>query len=300
LSYSYWRDVAATIPLPNPNTIGQNGTYFIKGTDRIGCYDVKGVNVLIASSPTLEIKDAASCGQVNITTPAVRSSVAPNAEFTYWKDADATTPLNTPTAITESGTYYIKCTNTSGCFTIKPVQVTISPSPSFIITNPPAVKYPGTVNIITAVSGGTSLSYSYWQDSAATKRVTNPATIEKDGTYYIKAVNSIGCSIIKPVTVTIIPPPEPGIIAPNAFSPNNDGVNDLFKPEVVGVVTTNYVTIFNRYGQQVFATKSLTNYWDGTADGKPLPLGTYYWVFEGHDTYRNKKVTKSGSVTIIK
>lgn len=86
---------------------------------------------------------------------------------------------------------------------------------------------------------------------------------------------------------------------PNAFSPNNDGINDLFRIQVIGYFRLNYLKIFNRFGQQVYEGRDLTLPWDGKRNGSDLPVGTYYWVIEGIDMH-NKLVKRAGSITLIR
>ena len=58
--------------------------------------------------------------------------------------------------------------------------------------------------------------------------------------------------------------------------------------------------IYNRWGTLVFETIDKTLGWDGTYKGQTLPIGTYYWVFEGMDKYKEVKMVSSGAVTILK
>ena len=89
------------------------------------------------------------------------------------------------------------------------------------------------------------------------------------------------------------------LTVPNAFSPNNDGVNDVFKLNVSGYFRLNHLKIFNRYGQIVYESSDSNHGWDGKKNGRPLPLGTYYWVLEGIDV-NGKTLRRTGSVTIIR
>lgn len=84
------------------------------------------------------------------------------------------------------------------------------------------------------------------------------------------------------------------IVALNSFSPNGDGVNDYWKVSSVGVM--DLVKVFNRNGSVVYSAIGYENPWDGTSNGKPMPIGIYYYLIitEGG----NKKI--SGSVAIIK
>lgn len=86
---------------------------------------------------------------------------------------------------------------------------------------------------------------------------------------------------------------------PNAFTPNGDGINDVFRIRVTGYFLMDELKIFNRWGQLVFETKQVNKDWDGTLRGKPLPVGTYYWVVEGLDVH-GEKLRRAGSVTLLR
>ena len=145
---------------------------------------------------------------VDLTATSVTSGSTAGLTFTYFTDASGTIPLATAAAVTTSGTYYIKGTTGAGCASIKPVTVTINPSPTLIITNPAAVCTPATVNLsAAAVTAGSTLdlTYSYWTNASATTALPNFSTVGTSGTYYIKGtVPGTGCFDIKPVTVTEI------------------------------------------------------------------------------------------------
>jgi gliding motility-associated-like protein/uncharacterized repeat protein (TIGR01451 family) len=65
------------------------------------------------------------------------------------------------------------------------------------------------------------------------------------------------------------------------FSPNNDGINDVFTIEGVTLYPDNSLTIYNRWGTEVYEKKNYQNTWNGTwADARPLPDGTYFYVFD--------------------
>jgi hypothetical protein len=217
LTLTYWTDAAATIPYPTP-TAATAGTYYIKGTTAAGCFDIKPVVVSVLPAPTLVINNPAPVctpNTVDLTAAAITAGSTPGLTFTYWTDAAATIPYPTPTTAT-AGTYYIKGTLAGGCFDIKPVIVTVNPSPTVVITNPAPVCTPNTVNLtLASVTAGSTpgLTFTYWTDAAATIPYPTP-TAATAGTYYIKGTNTSGCFDIKPVVVTVNPAPTVTITNP--------------------------------------------------------------------------------------
>ncbi|MBC6369223.1 PKD domain-containing protein [Algoriphagus sp. AK58] len=145
-----------------------------------------------------------SPGTVDLTLPAVTNGSSSGLTFTYWTDNLATQPLANPSAVSISGTYYIKGVNPiTGCQLIRPVVVTINPLPDFSVIPPAAVCSPNTINLTTTHTAAQGATFSYWLDSEATQPVPNPLAVASSGTYYIKATSSSGCFVVKSVTVSI-------------------------------------------------------------------------------------------------
>ena len=86
---------------------------------------------------------------------------------------------------------------------------------------------------------------------------------------------------------------------PNAFTPDNDGLNDEFK--AIGPtdnLTSFSLTIFNRWGQMVFETKDVMHGWDGMIKGAGAPAGTY--VFRIEYSISNRDFDTSGTVVLVR
>lgn len=102
-----------------------------------------------------------------------------------------------------------------------------------------------------------------------------------------------GCSAKATVKVVVLK----DIFIPNVFSPNGDAKNDEWVIRNIADYTGTKIQIFNRYGQKVFQHGNFIAPWDGTFNGKPLPVGTYYYMLD----LANKSKTKyKGSVTILR
>jgi gliding motility-associated-like protein len=87
---------------------------------------------------------------------------------------------------------------------------------------------------------------------------------------------------------------KPGV--PNTFSPNGDGIHDRWEIKYLDTYPGATVEIYNRYGQLVFKSTGYTKSWDGTYNGKPVPVGTYYYIVNP----KNGRKQMSGYVDIIR
>jgi gliding motility-associated-like protein len=100
--------------------------------------------------------------------------------------------------------------------------------------------------------------------------------------------------------------PQCKLITPNAFTPNDDGVNDFFRLSLSGTceAATYSLRIYDRWGRQVFESMDATTEWDGTYDGQQLKEGVYLWQatvkWAGDVSPENKIETKKGTLVLIR
>ena len=89
---------------------------------------------------------------------------------------------------------------------------------------------------------------------------------------------------------------------PNAFSPGEDGVNDLFKPVIDGIDPERYhFDIFDRWGQPLFSTRDPNAAWDGRSpSGEDIPQGVYVWRLHLKDSYTGIRYERTGHVTLLR
>lgn len=232
-------------------------------------------------------------GEVDITRSLITQGSSADLRFTYFIDSNLVEFAGLADVINVSGTYYIRAANTAGCIDMRPIIVQVDTIPVFSVTNPPPVSYPQTANITDTSRIKTTepdLSFSYWKDPAATTGLINPQAVQYAGRYYIKATTKYGCSAVEPVDVKVyIGQP------PNAFSPNGDGINDLWDLPSLSPYPQCVVDIYDRSGHLIFHSVGYSKPWDGKFNGKLLPMATYYYIIKGTDNLQ----PISGSVTII-
>ena len=125
----------------------------------------------------------------------------------------------------------------------------------------------------------------------------NPTFLfENPGTYPVALVvkNKWGCAdtVVKTITIN----EDFAIYLPNTFTPNDDGINDVFAPKGLGVVKYT-MTIYDRWGEKLFSTNDFTKGWDGTYKGVNCKNDVYVYKMSYYNN-QDKKIDKTGHVTI--
>lgn len=210
--------------------------------------------------------------------------------------------LNTPTrsqtlaAPLATTDYIVVVTDTLGC--PKPVNDTVT-----IAVIPPVPAFAGNDTIIIYgqpfqlnASGGTRYQWSP-AEGLSNSGIANPVTtVNRDITYRVEVSTTEGCVGYDDIYVRFIEGPE--IYVPTGFTPNGDGVNDIFRPLPVGITLESF-RIYNRWGQQIFSTSAYLKGWDGRRGNAPADVGTYIWMVTGKDI-NGKQVERKGTVTLLR
>jgi gliding motility-associated-like protein len=122
--------------------------------------------------------------------------------------------------------------------------------------------------------------------------------INKPGDFRVKAYN--GCSEdLKSFTVKFEECPC-DVFTPSGFTPNNDGLNDNFKPITKCAAKDFQFKVFNKYGNIVFATNELNKGWDGKYKNSVSATGVYVWMLQYRNPNNNQVIRKQGTVTLIR
>jgi gliding motility-associated-like protein len=88
------------------------------------------------------------------------------------------------------------------------------------------------------------------------------------------------------------------VIIPNVFTPNQDGINEVFSIKTDGI-TELICEIYDRWGLKMYSWNSPTGFWDGTANGKQCTEGTYYYVVNTRD-FKGVAHTYKGYMQLIR
>jgi len=187
----------------------------------------------------------------------------------------------------------------TGCFASDTQRVTSGPPVTLtnLTTSPVTIPYGNSIQL----NANGAVFYRWRPDNGTLNdaNINNPVATPRDATtvYTVYGMSVYGCldsaNIIVNVDNTI---PE-GV--PSGFTPNNDGINDVFK--VSGLTFQNMVEfrVFNRWGQEMFMTNDPKVGWDGTFHGEAQDMGVYNWVIILGHTDGGQKVYK-GTVTLLR
>ena len=120
--------------------------------------------------------------------------------------------------------------------------------------------------------------------------------------YIVTVKNNYGCMAADTVVVKLFCEEATALI-PNAFSPNEDGLNDLFSVTLTGSFIK-HLQIFSRWGQLVFERSNFNSAdqsgaWDGTIKGVPAPAGAYVYLIETQCA-TGEILTRKGTVMLVR
>lgn len=209
-----------------------------------------------------------------------------------------TSSVRNPTATyVDSGNVLVKLyiKNADGCFSdTASLPITIHPLPVLMLPAELRVLEGAIVPLKPDFVFGNNLSY-LWTPATflSSDTAANPlCTPANDILYNLQITSQAGCSATDDMQVKVLKEPS----VPNAFSPNGDGINDLWIIKSLEFYPDATIQIFNRYGQPVYLSTGYSQPWDGKFKGVDLPVGTYYYIINP----KNGRNIIKGSVTIIR
>ncbi len=199
-------------------------------------------------------------------------------------------------------TYYVLETSYNTCLQYDTIYVdpTLNAPPLDIEAIPDSI-YPGEISQLAATD---DLNYSYsWSptETLSDSIIFNPVASPLETTSYILTVtDERGCIAIDTALIYLRPfeCDDPYIFIPNAFTPNDDGKNDVLYVRANGIETF-YFALYNRWGQLVFETSNLNQGWDGTLQGKTLPSDVFGYVLQVNCLTGNSYFRK-GNITLLR
>lgn len=249
--------------VPNPTVrLQRSQDYVVIYRDQCNKLIRDNVHVRVETPPTLELgPDRQACdGEIVDVVPALTGA---GSRAAYrWSTGDTSATLRPQT----SGTYALTA-QTLACrvsdsltFTRYPLPVLTKIAERLCLRDQPLT--------LDAAATGSGLTYRWTPGNQTAPTLLATA----GGTYQVEARTDRGCLATR--SFVLDPDCPPYLFVPDAFSPNGDGLNDVFafeSPEPMDVE----VSIFNRWGEPIFRSIATQPHWDGTFRESPSPAGVY-------------------------
>lgn len=193
------------------------------------------------------------------------------------------------------GTHPIKYvfTSNSGCADSVVQNITVNPTPTVVAGRTIRLHIGEQVQLSPKVTGKIA-SYQWTPGTGLSNaRIANPiATPTDDITYRLTVTSTDSCSATDTVSIVILKLP----IIPNTFTPNSDGINDVWNIQNLDRYPDCIMDIYNRYGVRMYHSIGYGTPWDGRYNGQDVPVGTYYYVLNLRDGRKNY----GGYITVIR
>jgi len=210
----------------------------------------------------------------------------------------------------EIGLYQVQATDPGTGITAlsNEIEIQFAPTPAFDFGASQRIAPAGQTITFSSIGADQPLAFD-WQfgdpNSGALNSSTQPSPTHLyavAGRYSVQLIakDANGCqhSVFKPDFIQITGAPDlPGIFIPNAFTPNGDGNNDLFRVrgEVSGLF---FLAVYNQWGEELFQTENPDTGWDGLRNGLPVQSGTYAYMVK--ISVGEKEKVLSGMVTLLR
>lgn len=260
-------------------TLTSDGTYWVYSYQScnitVDTFKVKFVDLAVDLGP-----DTAIC-----TNGALLLDASNQGAIYKWQDGSTQQTLQ----VTGSGTYSVKV-NQQGCIDSDTIVVTEF-EPSLNIPQEDTSICDDETITLQAVAN--PISNYLWSNGSTQENIV----VGTPGTYRVTATNACGTFTdsvkIQMENCNCKP------FIPNAFSPNGDQQNDVFKAHIACTTTNFSMSIYNRYGQRIFQTMSPDKGWDGTFNDQPSDIGTYFFYikFKGP---RGEDFEQKGDIILLR
>lgn len=295
---------------PPAHVFSQAGLYpvLLTTTTQSGCVSTftDTVRVYPTPAPVIAVDDI-TCINRAIAFNGSLAQPPDTAILWNWNFGDGRTSAerNNTISYDAPGNYNVTLTasNSFGCKDVATHPLTVTPLP--VITTQNAVIPVGGETVL-PVSYSSGISHYTWTPPEGLSCTNCPNPLAKPKlttTYHVQVTDSNTCSSEADVLVEVVCREE-NYFVPNTFSPNGDGMNDVFYPRGRGMASVQSMKIYNRWGQLVFdrrnfAANDPTKGWNGKMDGQPVPPDVYVYMIE-FVCENAQVVPMKGNVTLIR
>jgi len=231
--------------------------------------------------------------------PSVQLDAGPGFVSYFWPHSGETTQT---VSVTTAGIYTVQVTDGNGCSGTSAPIVAVLNEPPVVNTVPDTLIIDdGSLGQLAVSTTATGL-VSYLWSPAATLTCANcpsPLAFPQTPTVYTVFGTQNGCPGEPDSVLVLIN--QVDLVLPNAFTPNGDGLNDVFRVTNDVLYPVFELAIFNRWGEVIYRSDDIRSGWDGTFRGKDQESGVYVWLIrfrKGSET--GEEVTLKGNVTLLR
>jgi len=289
----------ADIPNPTASPVATT-KYYVLVTSGKGCVSKDSVTVVVSGVPAsygLKASKMEICSGDSVLLTAYGGDSYQWAPVGSVASPSSAATWAFPTATTS---YTVSMSSSNGCPPTggKTVTIVVDPLPELSVSKSNDLDCTeGSAQLY--ASGGDSYA---WSPAASLDHANVQAPVASPRTtttYYVKVTSDKGCSLEDSINVVVNAVSRPGAyMLPSAFSPNNDGHNDVFGVRNWAGVVELRLTVYDRWGKVVFYTTNPSVSWDGTTKGEPMPAGTYVYEVVAR-TYCGR-IEHKGTVVLIR
>jgi gliding motility-associated-like protein len=235
----------------------------------------------------------------SFTAAITNGGTAPDYQ---WKingtDAGGNSAIFSTDSLPNGSTVSCTLSDSVGCVLPSSDSITMTVFPLPTVTNVDTIIKLGTNIILNLPVTGNIQSYEWTPGAGLSNPNTqNPSiTPEMNSVFTLQVTTADGCIDSGTYTVNVFS----AFYMPNAFTPNNDGRNDIFRiPPSISVKIKEFI-VYDRIGKKLFYTTNAAQGWDGTYGGQQQSNGTYVWVIEYYDPITNQPESINGTVVLIR
>ncbi len=272
-------------------SVNQEGLYTVVVTNEFNCTSQDQTFLFVETYPVVDLgEDSQHCVGEVVTIDAGN----PGLNYT-WSTDETTQSID----VDNTGTYVVTVDN-GYCFTTDDVDLLFNPLPVnnlfedslFCFSLPPYQVH---------LDAGNNGSTYVWSNGSDNQSIN----VGSEGLYTVQVTTEFGCSLTFDTFIHEVCYGD-NLYLPNAFTPNNDGVNDIF--QAVGDAVTEFeLEVWNRWGEKIWETDDITQYWVGNVNGGEYYAETDVYVYVVRYKYitnvegeESEWVEKTGHVSLIR
>ena len=276
----------------NPVSVTDAGTYNVHLVNSKGCQGDGSIVVSFYELPSPAIANADKCeGETAVLNGGTYVNY-------HWDGPASFSSNDKEITVSAGGIYTLTVTDGNGCIGSGSATFTLHDGPKVLGLKDSTVCFSTLANGLSLDAGATAQQY-LWSDG----QIGQIITVKKEGIYSVELINEFACKSTD--NVNIHEECFSTLFQSNAFSPNDDGINDLFY--MVGENIYDFeITIFDRWGEEIYHSSDMSAGWNGKKDNvlRDAQIDVYVWKisYKNWSDWKNggNKKQEIGRVTLVR